>query len=290
MSYSKRLKDYLISLEEEEKRALVSGFLRCSYGEEGFGSDQASLIRYIYLLLKEEGLEVRLINSSSPKRTRPYYLRLLKEKDLEELLVLEEGKPVERIPRLFYSRMKLQRAYLKGAFLAVGSMSDPKRAYHLEFKLDSKSLAQDLRDICLDFDLKAGLTRREKWLVYIKSSESLGDFLNLMGASSWAFKLSDLKIIREMKGDINRQVNFETANISRTVSASLRQVEAIKRIQNTIGIAALPFSLQEIALLRWEEQELSLKELGEALDPPLSKSGVNNRLARIVKIAEKLGD
>ncbi len=289
MSYSKRLKDYLIETEEEEVRALISGFLRCSLKGEDFSSDQASLIRYIYLLLKEEGIEARLYSKKgSSSRFNRYYLEIINKEDLEELQVFDGARPVERIPQAFYSRMKLQRAYLKGIFLASGSMTDPKKAYHLEFKLDSRSLAEATRNLCEHFDIKAGVVFRDSWLVYIKSSEALADFLILMGAPSWAFELEDLRIIREMKEDINRQINFETANISRTVSASIRQVEAIKHIQNTIGIAALPPSLQEIALLRWEEQELSLRELGEALDPPLSKSGVNNRLARIVKIAEKL--
>lgn len=291
MSYSSRLKDLLITQEEEELQALLSGFLRFSCGEDGFVSDQASLIRYAYLKLKQEGGQVSLASKKGvSSRFNRYYLIIEDERILEDFMVKEKGELVSKIPMSFNSRMKLQRAYLKGVFLACGSMTDPNKSYHLEFKVDKKELAESLRSLCLDLDLKVNLGFRDRWLVYIKDSQSIGDFLALMGASSLVFDLENTKLIRSVRADIQRHNNFDEANINRIVSAAIRQLDAIEKIQNTIGIAALPPSLQEIALLRWENEELSLKDLGELLDPVLSKSGVNNRLSRIVKIAEKLGD
>lgn len=291
MSYSSRLKDLLIGQEEEESLALLSGFLRFSYSEDGFSSEQASLIRHVYLLLKEEGWQVSLeTRKGSSSRFNRYYLLVEDEKLLEEFKVREDGQLVKRVPLAFGTRMKLKRAYLKGAFLGSGSITDPNKSYHLEFKVEDKELAESLLGLCQDFGLRANLSFRDLWLVYIKSSQSIGDFLNLVGASSLAFDLMNIKLIRSMRADIQRHNNFDEANINRTVRAAGRHIQAIERIQSTIGIAELPPSLQEIAILRWENQELSLKELGEALDPPISKSGVNNRLSRIVKIAKKLED
>ncbi|NLY72205.1 MAG: DNA-binding protein WhiA [Tissierellia bacterium] len=291
MSYSTRLKDLLITQEEEEIQALLSGFLRFSYGEEGFSSDQASLVRYAYLKLKEEGAQLSLTSKKGvASRFNMYYLIVEDKKVLEDLGVKAAGELVKKIPRSFTSRMKLQRAYLKGAFLACGSLTDPNKSYHLEFKVKEKELAESLQGLCLDLDLKANLGFRNKWLVYVKDSQSIGDFLVLMGAPSLAFDLENTKLIRSVKADIQRHNNFDEANINRIVGAAARQLDAIEKIQNTIGIAALPPSLQEIALLRWENQELSFKDLGELIDPVLSKSGVNNRLSRIVKIADKLED
>lgn len=290
MSYSAKLKeDLLLQKEEEGLHALLSGFLRCSCHEDRFSSDSAAVIRYVYLKLKELGYAARLGNKkSSYSKLNRYFLFLSQEKDLMKLHVVDEKGLVRRVPGIFYSRMKWQRAYLKGAFLACGSISDPNKSYHLEMTFRDESMAIAIKNLCEHFDLTAGITYRNQWVVYIKNSQSIVDFLNLMGASSRAFALEDMKVLRSVKNDVNRLVNCETANINKTVEASARHFKAIELIQNTIGIAALPPSLQEIALLRWEERLLSLKELGQALDPPISKSGVNNRLARLVRIAEKL--
>lgn len=290
MSYSAKLKeDLLLKGEDDGLMALLSGFLRCSYYENRFSSDLALLIRYVYLKLKEHDIEVSIgIKKSSYSKLNRYYLLIPQEKDLIKLHVMDDRGLVQDVPGIFYSLMKLQRAYLKGAFLACGSISDPKKSYHLEMTFKEESMARAIRNLCEHFDLVAKIIYRNQWVVYIKDSQSIVDFLVLMGASSRAFALEDLKILRAMKSDVNRLVNCETANINKTVDASMRHVHAIERIQNTMGIAALSPPLQEIALLRWEEPELSLKELGQSLDPPLSKSGVNNRLSRLVKIAEKL--
>ncbi|HZK10571.1 MAG TPA: DNA-binding protein WhiA [Clostridia bacterium] len=290
MSYSAKLKeDLILQAEEDGLEALLSGFLRCSYQEDRFSSDLATLIRYVYLKLQERGIESNIgIKKSSYSKLNRYYLDFLEKEDLKKLHVIDDQGLVEHIPGIYYSQMKLQRSYLKGAFLACGSISDPKRSYHLEMTFRDQPMAIAIKNLCEHFNLAAKIIYRNQWVVYIKSSQSIVDFLLLMGASSQAFALEDIKILRSMKNDVNRLVNCETANINKTVEASLRHLRAIELIQNTIGLAALSKPLQEIALCRWEEPELSLKELGERLDPPLSKSGVNNRLSRLLKIAQKL--
>lgn len=292
MSYSAKLKEHLLqeSYEsQDELLALLSGFLRCSFDGEKFSSDHGGVLRYVYGKLRDLGIrcEIGSIKGSSSRFNR-YYVQLPEKEDLRTLQVMDEDGLVRRVPNVYYQHMKRQRAYLKGGFLACGSLSDPAKSYHLELTLREEEMARAMLNLMEHFDLIAAMTFRKHWVVYVKNSQSIVDFLILLGASTQAFALEDMKILRSMKNDINRVINFETANINKIVDASARHLEAIERIQNTIEIHSLPPSLQEIALKRWEQPELSLEELGQSLDPPLSKSGVSNRLRRLMKIADQL--
>lgn len=292
MSYSAKLKEHLLTEEyasQDELLALLSGFLRCSFDGENFSSDHAGVLRYVYGKLRELEISCEIgIRKGTTSRFNRYYLKIHKKEDLYSLRVLDEEGLVRRVPGFFYQQMKRQRAYLKGAFLACGSLSDPAKSYHLELTIREEEMARAMLNLMEHFDLVAGISHRKVWVVYVKNSQSLVDFLMLMGASKEAFALEDMKILRSMKNDINRVINFETANINKIVDASARHIEAIELIQNTIEIHSLPPSLQEIAIKRWEEPEISLEELGQRFDPPLSKSGVSNRLRRLMKIAEKI--
>ena len=186
-------------------------------------------------------------------------------------------------------RRKCIRAFLRGAFLGGGSISDPEKNYHMEFVTNNEDFANSLKDLInsLGFNSKI-VSRKNNYVVYLKESEQISDLLSIIGAHNALLSLQNTKIVKEMRNNVNRIVNCETANLSKTVNAAVRQVENIRFIQETIGISSLPENLQEIARIREEYEDMTLKELGEMLNPPIGKSGVNHRLRKIEEIANKL--
>ena len=183
-----------------------------------------------------------------------------------------------------------KRAFLRGAFLASGSMSDPRRAYHFEIVLRTEPLAMQLLDAMGSFDVDAKVVERKgNHVAYVKEATHIVDLLNIMEAHSALMNLENIRIVKEMRNSVNRRVNCETANISKTVGAAVRQMEDILYIRDKKGLESLPDNLREIALLRLEYPDASLKELGTYLSPPVGKSGVNHRLRRISEIAAEMG-
>jgi cell division protein WhiA len=180
-----------------------------------------------------------------------------------------------------------RKSFLRGAFLAGGSISDPEKTYHLEITTHTLALAKIINTILIGFNLNAKIIKRkENYIVYIKEGENIVDFLNIIGAHSALLNLENVRILKGMRNDVNRIVNCETANLDKTVNAAFRQIENIKYIRDTIGFEHLPISLSEIARLRLDYRDASLKELGEMLRPNLGKSGVNHRLHKLDEIAE----
>lgn len=182
-----------------------------------------------------------------------------------------------------------KRAFIRGAFLAAGSISDPEKFYHFEIACATEGKAFQLQGLILAFGLDAKIVQRKRYyVVYIKEGSQIVDILNVMEAPVALMELENIRILKEMRGSVNRQVNCETANINKTVSAAVKQMEDITYIRDTVGFDRLPENLQEIAQLRLLKPEATLKELGEALDPPVGKSGVNHRLRKLGSMAEKL--
>lgn len=182
-----------------------------------------------------------------------------------------------------------RRAFIRGAFLAYGSMSNPAKNYHFEIVTTALGKAEQLRDIINSFSMDAKIVRRKRhYVVYLKEGSQIVDLLNVMEAHKALMKLENVRIVKEMRNQVNRQVNCETANINKTVTAAAKQIEDIRYIQDTIGFGRLTDSLQEIAGLRLEQPDASLKELGMMLNPPIGKSGVNHRLRKLSTIADNL--
>lgn len=180
-------------------------------------------------------------------------------------------------------------SFLRGVFLSCGMVTDPERGYHLEFVVPYKKLSSDLIKFFDELELSPKyIVRKGNHIVYFKISESIEDILAVIGAQDASLYLMNVKIEKDVKNKVNRIINFEMSNISKTVEAANIQLESIAYINKKIGISALPDNLQSIAKLRLENPEASLKDLGNMLDEPISRSGVNHRLDRIVKIAEKL--
>lgn len=181
------------------------------------------------------------------------------------------------------------RAWLRGAFLSVGSMSDPRKGYHLEFVCDEKAQAVQLREVLSEFQIEARIIGRKKYqVVYLKEGAGIVDLLNVMGAHVALMELENMRILKEMRNSINRRVNCETANISKTVTAAGRQIEDILLIRDRYGFENLPDNLRQMAEVRLEYPDAALKELGGYLEPAVGKSGVNHRLRRLSEIADKI--
>lgn len=182
-----------------------------------------------------------------------------------------------------------RRAFLRGAFLAAGSISDPEKFYHLEIVCATEPKAKQLCSIMATFGVDARIVvRKRHYVVYIKEGNQIVDLLNVMEAHRSLMELENIRILKEMRGNVNRQVNCETANINKTVSAALNQIEDITYIRDTVGFDSLPDGLAQIARARLEKPEATLKELGEDLEPPVGKSGVNHRLRKLSDMAKKL--
>ncbi|MDD6038499.1 MAG: DNA-binding protein WhiA [bacterium] len=183
-----------------------------------------------------------------------------------------------------------KRAFARGAFLASGSISNPEKSYHFEIVCPSEEKAILLQQMYEDFDLDAKIVLRKKhYIVYLKEGAQIVDALNVMGAHVALMNLENVRIIKEMRNSVNRKVNCETANINKVVNAACRQVDDIRYIQKKTGLDKLPVQLREMAYLRLEYPDVSLKELGELCDPPVGKSGVNHRLRKISEMAKALG-
>lgn len=193
-----------------------------------------------------------------------------------------------RINHGFFEDDECYGAFIKGVFLACGTVSNPDKNYHLEFVVPHIKLSQDLMKILNDLDLNAKyILRKYSNVIYIKDSEHIEDILTMMGAVNSSLYIMGIKVQKDVRNKINRQMNFESANMSRSIEAGLVQVRAIEIIQKKQGLESLPVELKELAILRLENPDMSLKELGASLSSPISRSGVNHRLEKIISIAEK---
>lgn len=193
------------------------------------------------------------------------------------------------VPNGLLEKRCCKRAYLRGAFLGGGSVSDPEKTYHLEFVTHSLDHSESLKDLINSFELNAKIVERKgNYVVYLKEGDQVVDLLNIIGAHNALLDLENVRIYKQMRNDVNRIVNCETANLSKIVDAAIRQIENIQYIKDTVGLGYLPPNLAQIAELRLEYQDASLKELGEMLSPSIGKSGVNHRLRKIDEIANKL--
>ncbi len=180
-------------------------------------------------------------------------------------------------------------AYLRGAFLGGGFVADPHGDFHFELTAESEQLAEDLVALMQRFEIEARVAqRRGTYAVYLKGAEPIITFLALVGAHRALLRTEDVRIVKSMRNDVNRLVNAEIANQAKTAEAALGQIEAIELIDATRGLDSLPPALQELARIRTENPEVSLRELGELADPPLSKSAVYHRVRRIEEMAEEI--
>lgn len=181
------------------------------------------------------------------------------------------------------------RSTIREAFLQSGSISDPEKFYHLEIVFQQRLEAVGMQYLMKQYDLEGKIIERKgHYVVYLKEGAQIADMLRIMEAPLALMEFENIRIVKEMRNSINRQVNCEAANLGKTISAAVRQVEDIKYISSRAGLDNLPESLAETARKRLEYPEATLKELGQLMDPPLGKSGVNHRLKKLSLLAEDL--
>lgn len=233
----------------------------------------------------------------SRRKGKSYVLLVKNPEDVEKLLfatgVWTDTKNPAKLRNKMYapvvSAVCCRRAYVRGAFFCGGSVNNPEKNYHLEFVVSSLELAEQLRDLVNTFELDSKVVaRKDHFVVYLKEGEQIVDLLNVMEAHVALMTLENVRIVKEVRNDVNRKVNCETANLNKVVGAAVKQIEDILYIQETIGLEKLAPPLFELATLRLEYSDTSLKELGTMLMEPVGKSGVNHRLKKISQIAESL--
>ena len=311
MSFSSKVKGEIcryVDITKSEALAQISAIMKVS-GTIGFSgkgitfritTENPGSARLIFTLLKDNfNIHSKLMvkKSNSLKKNNIYMVVIDEEMGVRNLLketgILREIDGVMSINYRIEDEMvkddEERRAYIRGAFIGGGSISNPEKTYHLEFVTHSEEYAVDLSKLINSYGLNSKvIQRKNSYIIYIKEGEQIVDLLNIIRAHSCLLELENIRIMKEMRNNVNRLVNCETANLSKTVNAAVRQVESIKLIQSQIGLQRLPKNLREIAELRLNYPDESLKELGEMLDPPVGKSGVNHRLRKIEKIAEEL--
>ena len=252
--------------------------------------------KYFTLLKKTFNIETAVfLHENAPlKRGRVYVVEITNQQQVKEVIQAGKIQVVSGNLNIQENSITLQqncckRAFVRGAFLSSGSISDPRKGYHFEIVCADERKAQLLQEIIRSFHIDAKtVIRKKSYVVYVKEGSQIVDMLAIMEANVALMDLENIRILKEMRNSVNRKVNCETANINKTVNAAVKQVDDIIYIRDTVGLHRLPENLEETALLRLEYPQASLKELGSLLSAPVGKSGINHRLRKICSIAEQL--
>jgi DNA-binding protein WhiA len=264
-----------------------------------FQTENAIVARKYFTLLKKTfniNTEILIRKNMTQKKSTTYLLIVKSQKQVQTLiqatkLVMDEESQEKGLlmDQLILQNTCCKRAFIRGVFLAAGSMSDPEKTYHFEVVLPDIRRARQLQEVINSFLIDSKIVARKRnQVVYVKEGSQIVDLLNIMEAHISLMDFENVRILKEMRNSINRQVNCEAANITKTVQAASKQIDDIIFIRDTIGFDNLAEGLEEIAKLRVSYPEASLKELGTMLNPPIGKSGVNHRLKKLCCIADGL--
>ncbi|MDD4084986.1 MAG: DNA-binding protein WhiA [Acholeplasmataceae bacterium] len=305
LSFSNEVKNELARIEPQKAccdRAELYGLLRMSgaivISGRGtgihFSTENAALARRMLQLLKsnfELKTEVVITRSRRLKKNNRYQVRVLSTPEvatvLEELQLLAD---VEAGRNKLLAAGCCRRSFLRGVFMAGGSVSRPASDYHLELVTESYDFAELIKNMMQSFALPVKMTDRKKeFIVYLKEGNAITSFLSVIGAHNALMEFENVRIIKEMRNNVNRIVNCETANLNKTVQAAVHQIESIKYIEEISGLASLPPVLRETAELRLSYPEASLSELADMASGRIGKSGINHRLKKLEQMAKDLG-
>ncbi len=279
MSFSKDVKEELFSIIPKSRHCIIAElagiFLMHGTDIHKIMSDDA-LQRKVFTLLNK----TRNIGKDVTVLSEDVYLETIKMVKLKD--------DCSMVDELIIQQPCCKRSFIRGAFLAAGSISDPNKGYHFEIVCNYESQAIQLVKAMNVFDVEAKyVSRNGKYVAYLKEGAQIVEILRVMEAAHSVMELENIRVVKEVRGTINRKVNCETANIGKTVSTAVRQIEDINLIDEHLGLENLPPQLQEIAAVRLEYPDTPLGSLGQYLDPPIGKSGVNHRLKKLAKIAEE---
>jgi DNA-binding protein WhiA len=313
MSFAADTKNELVHVQTEKKCCMlaeIAGFMRMCGRIKLSGGNKITVItstenpaiaRRYKKLIKDYfniNADLEIGQGEGVKKGRAYFLKIPPEGKSEQILretgILMVREGLNYISDGIYEGLIktkcCKKAYLRGIFLGTGTISDPEKGYHIEFICNTEVLGGDVKKLINSFvDLHAKMVRRKKsYVVYVKESGQITDILNIMGAHSHLFVFENVKIVKEMRNKANRVLNCDSANLDKTINAAERQIDSIKRIESKKGLRFLSDKLYDVAVIRLDNPEASLIELAELMDPPMKKSGVNNRLKKIEEIAKKL--
>ena len=297
MSFSSNVKNEILCLEIENeccRHAFAYGMMLLS---------RAFSYYDMYLLTEHEGVAEKYAEMLSsvcnikPKLTKSdagkYKVEVTRKEDRLKVIDTFGYNEKNGTSRLNWSNMSdecCKTAFLRGAFLTCGTVNDPNKNYHLEFVVPYLNLSRDLKLFIKDYDELSvepkSITRNSNYVIYFKDSESIEDILTVMGAHNSSLEIMGVKMYKDIRNNVNRKLNFENANLDKTVDASAKQISAILHIKNKVGLSYLSDDLKELAEIRVENPDMSLRELGEQLSSPITRSGVNHRLKRICDIAK----
>lgn len=255
--------------------------------------------KYFTLLRKTFNIDTEVSIAKNPYLKKGSIYTILIQEHKEALRVLEAVKLIHKkednwkfqtvVNPVVIQKNCCKRAFIRGAFLASGSISDPEKFYHFEIVCQTFEKAQQLREVICTFPVDAKIVSRKKtYVVYVKEGAQIVELLGIMEANVALMNLENIRILKDMRNSVNRQVNCEAANIHKTVSAAVKQIEDIRFIEKTVGLHELSEGLEEIARLRLQYPEATLKELGTMLNPQVGKSGVNHRLRKLSAMAQEL--
>lgn len=262
-------------------------------------SENIAVVRKYFTLLKKAfniSTSVSIRQNMSSRRSRLYVITIEEHEDsikvLQATKLLHNNDIEENLSvadNIVIQQTCCKRAFLRGAFLAAGSVNTPEKSYHFEIACVTEAKAEQIQNVLRSFDIDSKIILRKKYYVtYIKEGEQIVNVLNIMEAHVALMEFENVRILKDIRNSVNRKFNCETANINKTVSAAVKQKLDIEYIRDTIGFEGLAEGLEDIAKARLERPEASLKELGAALDPPVGKSGVNHRLRKLSSIADAL--
>lgn len=295
MSFTAKVKSELANLDfpsQECSRSFVYGFLL--YGKSFSSRSVSCTTDYADVMATFENSIAQTVNvpvAVSRLKCGKYVLKIPASADRRKIIEYFDHSVNAvslRINRGMLDADESYGTFLRGVFLSCGSIANPDKNYHMEFVVPYLNLSLDLLKILTDYGFKAKhIVRKYSHVIYLKDSESIEDMLTFMGAVNSSLELMGIKIQKNVRNKINRQMNFESANMSRSIEAGLAQVEAIEIIEKKQGLDSLSDELKEVAILRRENPDMSLKQLGENLSVPISRSGVNHRLMKIIEIADK---
>ena len=306
MSFSHDVKNEIARSEGEEhncEQAELFGLLRISGSVSlsgrkvgiHFTTENAALARRVLRLLKNNfpvQTEVIMTRSRRLKKNNRYQVHVLPSDEARAALSrLHLLSPLEEAGSVLLKKEGERRAFLRGVFLAGGSVNKPISDYHLELICDNLDMGQFIQKIMKGFSLPARIVdRKNSYIVYLKEGNAIASFLSLIGAPHSYLEFENIRVLKDMRNKVNRQVNCETANLNKVVQAAVRQLNAIRIIEDTVGLSTLPEPLQEAARLRREHQDLSVGELAALTEDSVGKSGFNHRLKKLEQLAEKLKD
>lgn len=299
MSFSSDVKNEILSVDFENDccvHAFAYGMMlfsrAFSYYDMSLLTEHSGIAeKYLQLMKSVCGVNPKVVKSDAGKfkvevTTKEERLKVL------ETFGYDRKSGASRLNWGNFSDECCKTAFLKGAFLTCGTVNDPNKNYHLEFVVPYLNLSRDLKLFINDYDqlsvVPKSITRNSNYVIYFKDSESIEDLLTVMGAFNSALEIMGVKMYKDVRNNVNRKLNFENANLDKTIDAASKQIDAIVHIKKTVGLGYLSDELREIAELRYENPDMSLRELGEMLNVPLSRSGVNHRLTKICNIAKQI--